>query len=259
VYTILRRRGDAATVPEDEFFDALASDPELARSVRGEIEQLVEVVLAATGSLPTTTVTPTAAVTTSSSSSSSAPPTKSSTTLPLQSSFAVSPSLAKTARKQQRQRKKAEVVHARSAAAAGSISVAAVTLMQPGVKHVLEVMAPNHWMVHQLMESLLNLTIPYAQALSTTADAAPVWSRAFLYARTRVANIGRVCGANHWSLAREHDRLAAMLVMAGQPAAALPEWSAAYDIHRRLFGEQADSTRRAKARVDEPPQTIEQL
>lgn len=247
--SVLRRRGDAAAIAPDELLDALQDDPSLVQLVRAEMEQIVDVALAPTS---------TAAAATSSSASPAVAAVASAAAQPVPSSFAVSPSLAKTARKHARQRKKASIAETRAAANAGSLSVAPALALPTETRQSIPRLAPTHHIVHRLLEHLVQMSITHATALSP-ADAAPIWTRAFSYARARLHAIGEVCGEHHWSLAREHDRLAAMLVLSGQPSAAVEHWRAAYETHRLLFGDAADSTRRAKVRLDSPPQTAQQL
>ena len=265
-FSHLRRRHAAASFTDDTILDGLIEESDLLRSVRPEIEQIVEAVLTANAAVQASSSSSASqqltSITSSSSSNSNSSSSASGSSSSSSLSFSSTPNRSKTARKLASQRRK---VSGGSGAATNNVKASLAEVSAPlvplsaSLRASIQTLAPSHWLIHQLLEMLLCLVLNDGDHSASSVEARPHYDRALSIGRLRVANIMTVCGRNHWSLAREYDRMGAVTVMAGEPTTAMQYWKLAYEVHRTLFGDSADSTRRAKQRVDRPPQTIEQL
>jgi len=143
-----------------------------------------------------------------------------------------------------------------TAARASSSSPSSPSSWTSDQRAALASMTTQHWMVHHAMERLLSTRlVQLQQQLSTagtgvsSASLASEWSALSALAHCRIAHVQRTLRlSTHWSLAREYDRLGEAATLCAQSAAAQAAWQAAYEVQRACFGEQADSTRRARAR-----------
>jgi len=123
----------------------------------------------------------------------------------------------------------------------------------------VSLLAPSHFIIHQLLDTLLQLQLQSVLSMPSS-QSAPLWDILLACCSLRVRNLRLVSRCpQHWIVARELDRMACMLCLAHRHEPAAWVWNEAYDIHRTVFGDEADATQRAKKRAQKPPKNRQEL
>jgi len=252
---------DAVPLGEGEdVLDRLAADPVLLADMQARVEQIVQTSCAAAAA--TADGQAVGSGVSAASSSSSAAPSSSSSSSPSSASSVVSAGELKVGGRTvaARQRKAAAARRAASKRAAGSGRGASFFILTPEQKAAVLLLTPQHYIVHQAAELLLSARLSQLLSLPAEQATSAQWSSLLSLAHTRLASLKTVLRSDtHWSLARELDRLGAVATLGGRWDAARDAWDAALHVHRTCFGEEADSTRRARIRAQRPPRTREEL
>jgi dimethylargininase len=249
---------DAVPLGEGEdVLDRLAADPVLLADMQARVEQIVQTACAAAAATADGQAAASGMPATSSSSSAAPSSSSSSSASPVVSAGELKVGGRTVAA---RQRKAAAARRAASKRAAGSGAGASFFILTPEQKAAVLLLTPQHYIVHQAAELLLSARLSQVLSLPAEQVSSAQWSSLLSLAHTRLASLKTVLRSDtHWSLARELDRLGAVATLGGRWDAARDAWDAALHVHRTCFGEEADSTRRARIRAQQPPRTREEL